>query len=262
MANITSQKEFRVEKLKVKIYPSQEKMGAAAAHETARMMKKILSEKDEVIMILAAAPSQNEYLAELVAATDVDWSKVIAFQMDEYIGLPENAPQLFANFLRHTVMDKVPIKQFHVLNGNAPDIFLECKRYAKLLKMHPVDICCSGIGENGHLAFNDPQAADFQDSEWVKVVELDEITRQQQVNDGRFEYFNAVPAKAITLTIPAILSARWLTCVVPTKSKARVVEKTLRGKISPDCPASVLRTCENATLYLDPNSASKLKFAS
>ncbi|MBN2088337.1 glucosamine-6-phosphate deaminase [candidate division KSB1 bacterium] len=262
MAQITSQKDFRVEKLKVKIYPSREKMGVAAARETARIMKQVLSEKDQLVMIFAAAPSQNEFLAELVTTPNLDWSKVIAFHMDEYIGLSATAPQLFANFLRNAIMNKVPIKQFHAINGNAPDIMAECLRYTALLKTHPVDICCLGIGENGHLAFNDPPFTNFNDSAWVKVIELDDISRQQQVNDGCFDTFEAVPAKAITLTIPALLSAKWITCVVPAKSKARAIEKTLRGKISPDCPASVLRTCENATLYLDPNSASKLKFES
>ncbi len=256
------QKEFRVEKLKVKIYPSREKMGAAAARETATIMKKVISEKNQVVMIFAAAPSQNEFLAELVSNQRLEWSKVIAFHMDEYIGLPPHAPQLFANFLRHALSDKVPLKQFHTINGNAPDISGECVRYTELLKAHPVDICCLGIGENGHLAFNDPPFANFTDSALVKVIELDEISRQQQVNDGCFDTFNAVPTKAITLTIPALFSAKWLTCVVPAKSKARAVEKTLRGKISADCPASILRTCDNATLYLDPDSAAKLKFES
>ncbi|MCI0494767.1 6-phosphogluconolactonase, partial [candidate division KSB1 bacterium] len=143
-----SKKEFRVEKLKVKIFPSREKMGAAAARDTARLMKQVLAEKDPLVMIFAAAPSQNEFLAELGRDSQLDWSKVIAFHMDEYIGLPADAPQLFANFLRQALLNKVPLKQFHTINGNNPDIHAECQRYADLFKAHPVDICCLGIGEN------------------------------------------------------------------------------------------------------------------
>jgi glucosamine-6-phosphate deaminase len=253
-------KKFKVEKLNVQILKNRMEMGWVAARETAKMMKKFLAGKPEISMIFAAAPSQNEFLAELIKQPDLDWTRVIAFHMDEYIGIPEGAPQRFGTFLKNAIFDQLPFRQTHFLNGSATNLQAEFDRYSALLKKHPVDITCMGIGENGHLAFNDPPVADFQDSALVKVVELDDICRQQQVNDGCFPAFDAVPTQAMTLTIPALLQARWISCVVPAKSKARAVKATLTDKISTDCPASILRTHDAANLYLDPDSASKLTF--
>ncbi|MCI0513709.1 glucosamine-6-phosphate deaminase [candidate division KSB1 bacterium] len=250
--------EFKIEKLKVKVFTTREKMGLAAARDIALQMRKLILEKGEVVMIFAAAPSQNEFLDALSQMPDLDWSKVIAFQMDEYLQLPEDAPQLFSMFLRRALFDRVPIKQVYYLNGQTLDVQAECQRYTDLLQAHPVDITCMGIGENGHIAFNDPPIADFHDPAWVKVVELDEISRQQQVNDGCFETFDAVPTHALTLTIPALMRAPWISCVVPAKTKAQAIEQSLKGKISPACPASILRTHDQATLYLDLDAASKL----
>lgn len=253
-------KKFKVEKLHVQILKNRQEMGSVAAHETSEMMKKFLSAKPEIAMIFAAAPSQNEFLSELINIPHLEWNRVIAFHMDEYIGIPEDAPQRFGTFLKKAIFNHVPFKAIHYLNGSSTDIGQELQRYSSLLKHHPVDITCMGIGENGHLAFNDPPVANFQDPVLVKIVELDDICRQQQVNDGCFPDFDAVPTHAMTLTIPALLQAKWISCVVPAKSKARAVKATLTDKISPDCPASVLRTHDAANLYLDPDSASKLAF--
>lgn len=178
--------------------------------------------------------------------------------MDEYIGIHPEAPQSFGNFLRQRIFDKVPFKTVNYLNGRAESLEEECKRYSELLLRHPVDIVCLGIGENGHIAFNDPDVADFNDPQLVKVVELDPVCRQQQVNEKCFEAFDLVPAKALTLTIPALLKADWMFCIVPFKNKANAVYNTLYGEISEKCPASILRKKENSCLYLDPESAERI----
>lgn len=255
-------KKIKVEKLAVAIFSSREEMGKAAAQLVATEMKKAITQKNEVAMIFTAAPSQDEFLAELIQYPDLDWSKVIAFHIDEYIGLPETAPQRFGNFLQKAIFNQVPFKQIFYIDGAAKDIQQECLRYTELLKTHPVDITCLGIGENGLMAFNDPSVADFSDSALVKVVQLNDISRQQQVNDGCFDSFAEVPTDAITLTIPALFQAKLVSCVVPAKAKARAVETVLTGKISTDCPASILRTHDNAHLFLDMDSAARLSFDS
>ena len=251
-------KEFYADKLLVKIYDSRDTMGKDAAVEVIAKIKELLSKKEEISMIFAAAPSQNEFLAALVADEDISWERVTAFHMDEYIGLDKNAPQAFGNFLRERIFDKVPFKAVHFLDGNAEDIEKECKRYGQLLEDAKVDVVCMGIGENGHIAFNDPPVADFKDGHLVKMVELDDTCRMQQVNDGCFATKNLVPTHALTLTIPALMAGKNLFCMVPAKTKAQAVKNTVHGEISEACPASILRTRENAILYLDPDSSSML----
>jgi glucosamine-6-phosphate deaminase len=195
----------------------------------------------------------------LSQSAGIGWSHVTAFHLDEYLGLSEKAPESFGNFLRARLFEKVHPGKVHSLNGMVVDLEAECKRYSDLLEEHPLDIACIGIGENGHLAFNDPPSADFQDPRRVKVVELDPVSRQQQIRDGCFANLEEVPKKAITLTIPAILSARFIYCIVPASSKAEAVKRTLEGPISPSCPASVLRTHPEAVLFLDTSSARLLR---
>ena len=202
--------------------------------------------------------SKNEFLASLVKENRIDWSRINAFHMDEYIGLEEDAPQRFGHFLKESIFGKVPFKQVNYINGKALPSE-ECARYEALLKQYPADIVCLGIGENGHIAFNDPHVADFKDPQAVKVVDLDQACRQQLVNDGCFQSINEVPTHAYTLTIPALLSADYMYCIVPGESKANAVYHTLYGEISITCPASVLRTKDNVTLYLDANSASLIE---
>ena len=178
--------------------------------------------------------------------------------MDEYIGLPQNAPQAFGNFLRDRLFALVPFKSVNYINASASDKDEECKRYGELLKANRPDIVVMGIGENGHIAFNDPHVAFFNDPETVKAVKLDDVCRNQQVNDGCFEKFEDVPEYALTLTIPTLTNTDHIFCIVPAKTKAWAVNETLKGNIDEHCPASVLRTHKNATLYLDPDSAAML----
>lgn len=243
------------EKLTVKILPSRKDMGQKAAKEVAKKICELLAVKDEINMIFAAAPSQQEFMDHLILDKTIAWQKINAFHMDEYIGLDRKDPQGFGNFLRERLFDRVPFKSVHYINSQAQDAEAECERYALLLKEHPVDIVCLGIGENGHIAFNDPHVADFNDPERVKVVVLDEVCRQQQVNEKCFDTLEAVPTHAITLTIPSLTIAKYMFCVVPARNKARAVYKTLTEKVSEACPATILRTKENAILYLDNESS-------
>jgi glucosamine-6-phosphate deaminase len=243
------------DRLKVKVYEDRNGMGAAAAQDVASKMQELLSQKEEIRMVFASAPSQNEFLAALSAAEGIDWSRVVVFHMDDYIGLPEGAPQKFATFIRHHLFDKVKPGQIHLIESSqASTIEQECKRYGKLLDEAPIDIICFGIGENGHIAFNDPPVADFNDTAVIKPVELDDACRQQQVNDGCFSNFAAVPRHAITLTIPALLSGSHLFCIVPGQTKRDAVSRTINGPITTDCPASILRTHRDCTLYVDVDS--------
>lgn len=244
-------------KLDVRIYEDRKSMGAAASEKFAKEVTALLKTKDEINVVFAAAPSQNEFL-EALDYENLDWSRINAFHMDEYIGLATDVPQGFGNFLKRRLFDKFSFKSVNYLNGNAADIVAECERYTSLLKLNKVDIVCMGIGENGHLAFNDPPVADFEDPYTVKVVELDQVCRQQQVNDGCFTTINEVPKEALTLTIPALLSATYINCVVPGPSKANAVLNTLNSEISIENPATVLRTHPNAVLFLDVESSKLL----
>ncbi len=237
----------------VRVFSNREAMGIHAGKEIAEKIKSLLQEKEEIRVVFAAAPSQNEVLAYLAKDKDIDWSKIVAFHMDEYIGLSEGASQSFGRFLSEKLFEKVKPKKIHLINGNN-DSKDECKRYASLLKKKPIDIVCLGIGENGHIAFNDPPVADFEDNDTVKIVKLDRACRQQQVNDGCFTDIFDVPEKAITLTIPEIVSGEFLFCVVPGKTKAIAVHNVLKGTITTEWPASILRRHPNCILFLDEES--------
>jgi len=230
-------------------------MGKAAGQLVAEKIREILKVRKAISIVFASAPSQNEFLEELSQSPGIDWSNVTAFHLDEYVGLSNEAPESFGHFLRVKLFEKVRPGNVYYLNGIAGDLEAECKRYAGLLKDHPLDVACIGIGENGHLAFNDPPFADFQDPLLVKIVELDLVSRQQQVRDGCFQNLEEVPPKAITLTIPVILSAKFIYCMVPAHSKAEAVKRTLQESVSTDCPATILRKHENAILFLDRDSA-------
>ena len=251
-------KTEQVDKLNVKVYQTREEMGRAAAEEAAAAIRAAIAAKGEINMIFAAAPSQNEFLAHLIADKSIDFTKINAFHMDEYIGLPADAPQGFGNFLRERLFDRVPFKTVNTIDSTAADPEAECRRYAALLQAHPCDIVCMGIGENGHIAFNDPHVADFGDKAAVKVVALDETCRQQQVNDGCFARQDDVPTHALTLTIPTLTAPEAVFCIVPAKTKANAVYAALRGGITEACPASILRRHANATLYCDADSAARV----
>ena len=245
------------DKLRVQIFPNRREMGLAAAKDVAETIRALLVRQSELNIIFAAAPSQNEFLEALSTARDIDWQRINAFHMDEYIGLPADAPQGFGNFLKKRIFDKLPFRTVNYLDGNRqPDE--ECERYAALLLQHPIDIVCMGIGENGHVAFNDPHVALFDDPKLVKIVDLDEKCRRQQVNDGCFASITDVPTHALTLTVPALMNGRYLFCMVPAKTKAWAVYHTINDPVSETIPATCLRTHENAILYVDADSAEML----
>ena len=252
-------KTFKKDLLDVNIYDTRAEMGSAAANDIKACILKLLAEKDEINMIFAAAPSQNEVLASLACDKDIPWERVNAFHMDEYIGLPADAPQGFGNFLREHIFGLAGFKSVNYIDISAKDAEVECERYSTLLAKNPTDIVVMGIGENGHIAFNDPPVADFNDKKAVKPVQLDEVCRNQQVHDGCFATLADVPTTAITLTVPTLFAGDHLFCIVPAKTKANAVRATVCDEINEKCPATVLRLHKSAVLYLDGDSSSLLE---
>lgn len=244
--------------LRLRQFDNRNELGKQAALSVSERMRNLLIERESINLIFAAAPSQEEFLAALCAQPGLDWSRVNAFHMDEYVQLPADAPQRFGNFLKRRLFDRVEFRAVYYLDGNAPDLADECARYGQLLNQFPVDIVCMGIGENCHIAFNDPHVADFNDPWLVKVVDLDRACRQQQVNDGCFAEFDAVPTHALTLTVPALMRAPYVFCMVPGVHKAQAVYHTLHASVSETYPATILRRHPNAQLFIDQDSASKL----
>jgi len=255
--NVT--RTFTVEKLKVVIAENRNELGKISAQSVRNLIQELLNRKEEIRMIFAAAPSQNEFLYELTNDKSINWSRIVAFHMDEYIGLPQNSSELFSKYLNDHIFSKVNFRKVHLINSQEKDALKECKRYEALLKEKPIDIVCMGIGENGHIAFNDPPVADFNDKRFVKIVELEERCKAQQVNDTGFKTIDEVPPTAFSLTIPSLLSGTYLNIVVPGIRKAEAVRDTIYNEISTKCPATILRTHPGAVLYLDKNSASSLK---
>ena len=239
--------------MEVKVFDTRKEMGEAAAKVVASKILELLSKKESIRMVFAAAPSQNEFLDSLVKIKDIPWNRITAFHMDEYLGLPKDHSALFANFLKDKIFEKVPFREIHLIDGNN-DPELECLRYAALMEASPIDIVCMGIGENGHIAFNDPPVALFNDPETVKKVALDAACRQQQVNDGCFPNLKEVPKRALTLTVPALLNADFISCVVPAKNKKEALQKTLYGSIETLCPASILRIHGDCHLFTDKDA--------
>ncbi|HKK63097.1 MAG TPA: 6-phosphogluconolactonase [Bacteroidales bacterium] len=240
------------DKLLVQWDATKKESGISAGKAIIDKINELLQSKNELRMIFAAAPSQSEVLAYLVSHKDeVAWEKITAFHMDEYIGLDKNDTNRFSSFLRANIFDHIPFGKVHFIDSDNP---LEVTRYSGLLSEKPIDIVCLGIGENGHLAFNDPPVANFNDPEVVKVVELDPVCRQQQVNDGCFDQLSDVPKQAVTLTIPTLFQAGYLYCVVPGESKKEAVHKTLHDEISEACPSTIVRSHENCILYVDQDA--------
>lgn len=249
----TPLKTETVEKLKVRVYPDRAALGEAAGHDVAAKIRELQKTKDNLRIIFAAAPSQNEMLATLAKADGIDWSRITALHMDEYLGLRDSAPQRFGRFLKDRLFDLVRPGQVYYI-GSANEIDIECQRYEEFLEQGPIDIVCLGIGENGHIAFNDPPVADFNDLHKIKAVELDESCRQQQVNDGCFPTLANVPTHALTLTIPSLMAGHHLFCSVPGPTKRAAVQKTLTAPLSTDCPSTILRSHPDCTLYVDRDS--------
>lgn len=246
---------FQVDELRVFVLESRREMGGAAGSAAASAIKKTIREKGRANVLFAAAPSQRETLAALRADREIDWTKVYAFHMDEYIGLDRAHPAGFGNFLKREFFDRVPLAGVYLIDGGAADLEEETARYAALLGENPLDVCLCGIGENGHIAFNDPPVANFRDPAVVKVVTLDEVCRAQQVHDGCFAALDEVPRQAITVTVPGIIAAAAVICTVPACSKADAVRRMLREPVAEKVPASILRRHTCAGLYLEPDSA-------
>ncbi len=248
---------MKIDKLEIEVFKTRKQMGDVAAKEAADCIKKLLNEKETIRMIFAAAPSQNEFLEALVADKEIDWTRVEAFHMDEYVGLPKDAPQGFGNFLDRAIFSKVQFKSVSYINGQIePEE--ACQEYADKIGQAQMDIVCMGVGENGHIAFNDPPVADFEDKAVIKKVQLDEVCRQQQVNDGCFATIDDVPKYALTLTIPTLFACEYVFCVVPAKTKAQAVYNMIHWDINEKCPATILRRHNKAKLYLDKDSSALL----
>jgi glucosamine-6-phosphate deaminase len=246
---------FRAGNLNVYVYENRKVMGKAAASVIAAEIRRAIQERSKANVIFASAPSQNEFLANLAEAPNIDWSRVVAFHLDEYLGMDDRAPQSFRRFLIDRLVNKVPIGEFHGLRGDATDAAQEANRYAELLRENSPDLAVLGIGENGHLAFIDPPFCDFNDPQAVKVVELDEVCRNQQVNDGAFTSLDEVPRNALSLTIPILMARPKLFAIAPGPAKRQAIKNTVEGQISTQCPASILRTHRDAHLFIDQDSA-------
>jgi glucosamine-6-phosphate deaminase len=250
-------KTLREMSASIEIYRDRKTMGKAAGQKVESLILACLEKKKEVRIVAAAAPSQNEVLSYLASSKLIHWPQVTAFHMDEYIGLSRDAPQGFGNFLRDRLFGKAPFKKVHYLQAGT-DPAKECARYTALLKRAPLDILICGIGENGHLAFNDPPAADFEDPLWVKVVNLDPLCRKQQVHDGCFSSLKEVPRQALTLTIPVLMSAFSAVCVIPGSTKASAAARMILGPVETKCPASILRLHPSCTVFMDAESGKEL----
>jgi glucosamine-6-phosphate deaminase len=250
-------KLLKKEKLIVKIYPDKDQMGEAAAIYVAETLNNEIAEKGFANLILATGASQFSFLEHL-QLQQIDWKKITVFHLDEYKGMPVTHPASFRKYLQERILNKVQPKRVYYLEGDAEDVDAEVARYEDLLRQHPIDIACIGIGENGHIAFNDPPVADFNDPKLVKVVELDEACRKQQLGEGWFQTFDDVPTHALSLTISAIMACKRISCVVPDERKAEAVFNTLQAEISTACPATILRKHKNTVLYLDEDSAKNL----
>ena len=247
-----------VNKMMVSIYKTNQLMGDSAAAEAEEYLNQIVSQKGGANIIFATANSQLTFFKSLKMRKLIDWSKINIFHMDEYIGLPPGHPALFQEMLRKHLIAYLSIrpKSFFTLPVQAENIEEACMQHELLLKKYPPDICIMGIGENGHIAFNDPPYADFDDKQWVKIVKLDEISRIQQVKEGHFQSIEDIPSYAMTLSIPALLSAKKILCLVPEERKAAAVREVLFGPVTENCPGSILRNYEHVHMFLDQEAAS------
>ncbi len=248
-------KELKKDNLVCRVYENRDEMGKAAAKDAAEKIRELLKTQDEINMVFAAAPSQNDVLKHLLEE-DVEWNKINAFHMDEYIGLENKFEKTFAYYLKTTIFDKVNLKSVNYVGSG--DVESVCKNYTDLLSSRKIDVVLCGIGENAHLAFNDPPVADFKDQAVIKAVKLDEICRNQQVNDKTFDTLDEVPQYAVTLTIPTMVSAKYMFCVVPTDKKAKAVYDTMHAEISEAVPATAMRNHPNAIMYTDKDSGALL----
>jgi glucosamine-6-phosphate deaminase len=249
------------DRLRVVALPSREALGAQAADHVAGRLRALLTSQAQVRVAFAAAASQSEFLDSLARADTLDWTRIQAFQLDEYIGLPRRDSRTFASWLDRHFFSRVQPGRVEVLDGSTADPAIEGKRYGTLIADGGLDLALVGVGDNGHVAFNEPSVADFRDPETVKLVDLDETSRLQQVRDGEFQLLASVPQRALTLTMSAILGSRAICAVVPGKAKAAAIASLLEGPISPQCPSSALRCHPDAVLFADADALSYVRFA-
>jgi glucosamine-6-phosphate deaminase len=252
---------FRADSLTAYIHENSKKMAAAAATAAAAIIVDSIEARGLARLILATAVSQVEFYESLVSCKAIDWSRIIVFHMDEFLGIPESHSASFGRFLNQYLLTRIPVRAAHKIRGDALQPLRECARYEALLKESQIDLCCLGVGENGHIAFNDPDVADFEEKSWVKLVKMDDRCRLQQVKDKVFNTINDVPSYAYTLTIPALMSARQIVGIVPGSHKAEAVAKMLQNPVSTTCPASALRHHPKAELHLDAHAAERLLIA-
>lgn len=250
---------LKVDNLKVSVYQEKKSMGRAAADFTAETLNKTIKEKGSANLILATGSSQFSML-EALKKHKIDWKKITVFHLDEYKGISDSHPASFRKYLKERILNDVAPKKVYFLNGDTDDLEKEMNDYTTQLKKHPIDMACIGIGENGHIAFNDPPVADFYDPKLVKLVTLDDDCRNQQLGEGWFPTIDDVPKEALTLTITAIMSCKTISCVVPDERKSNAVYNTLNAEINTSCPATILRTHANTRLFLDNAAASKIEF--
>src|SRR5947199_6951922 len=241
----------------LKVFPDKSSLSQAAAEQAAKAILRAIEVRGRARIVAATAASQNEFLDALTRASGIEWSKVEAFHLDEYIGLPITHPGSFRKMLVEQLVQKTGIRHYHLLDGDAADPAAVVREVRKQVASAPVDIAFLGIGENGHIAFNDPPA-DFNTQDPYLIVNLDEACRQQQVGEAWFANISQVPKQAISMSAQQILKAKEILAVVPDKRKAQAIKACFEGNISPMAPASILRRHANATVYLDTNSASLL----
>lgn len=258
MTQIQPIKTAQYEQLPVAVYQSNEAMGQAAALDARHIITKAIAEKGRANVILATGNSQLTFLEALRELDGIDWPNVNVFHMDEYLDLPPDHPASFPLFLKRHFLEYVNAGAFYPVPNSPKNIEQACKDYEALLREYPADMVAMGFGENGHIAFNDPPYAKFDDSVWVKVIELAEASRKQQVGEGHFASLDEVPTHAITLTIPALLAPKAILCIVPEARKAEAARACLTEPISEDRPGSILRQVSHARLYLDQESAARL----
>ena len=246
--------------MKIDISDNKNEMGSRAADQAAAIICAAIAERNEARVIFASAASQFEFIEALLAHAEIDWSKVCGFHLDEYVGLAADHPASFRRFLKERLLAKLPcpVKRFTFVGGDAPDTAAECARLEAAIREKPVDLACIGIGENGHIAFNDPPA-DFETDAAYAVVALDEVCRRQQVGEGWYPNLDAVPTHAFSMTVPQILAAQEIVVIVPDDRKAKAVSMAVDGPITNMCPSSILRTHPRCTLFLDKPAASLLR---
>jgi glucosamine-6-phosphate deaminase len=249
---------FQVDQLKVNLYGSQEDLAGDVTQLVRQHLKNELEKRETVAVILATGNSQIQFLKRLADSEGIDWSRIILFHMDEYLGISADHTASFQRYMKERVESRLKPGKFNYIQGDALEPIAECERYTRLLEAQPISLCCLGVGENGHIAFNDPPVADLQDPRKVKLVKLDDACMKQQVGEGHFPNMDSVPKYAITLTIPMLCQAEKMLCISPESRKAEAVKAALEGPITKECPASALRSHSDATLFIDKDSANLL----